>query len=110
MEPAQIAAQTGMPIKQVYLKLAQAISTGQLELHHTVDLPPGQLERIQDLFLNEAEDDLPGVRAVARELDEPVEEGVLHCIRAALVLEISRSEERRVGKEWRCRGSRWSCK
>ncbi|SFQ75161.1 ATP-dependent DNA helicase RecQ [Halopseudomonas formosensis] len=89
MEPAQIAAQTGMPIKQVYLKLAQAISTGQLELHHAVDLPPGQLERIQDLFLNEAEDDLPGVRAVARELDEPVEEGVLHCIRAALVLEIS---------------------
>jgi len=29
------------------------------------------------------------VRTVARELDEPIEEGVLHCIRAALVQEIS---------------------
>ena len=89
MEPQQIAVQSGLPIKQVYQKLAQAISIGQLELHHAVDLPPGQLERIQDLFLNEAEEDLPGVRAVAQQLDEPVEEGVLHCIRAALVLEIS---------------------
>ena len=89
MEAQQIARQTGLPIRQVYQKLAQAISTGQLELHQAIDLPPGQLERIQDLFLNEAEDDLPGVRAVAQELDEPVEEGVLHCIRAALVLEIS---------------------
>ena len=89
MEPQHIAQQTSMPIKQVYQKLAQAISTGQLELHHAVDLPPGQLERIQDLFLNDAEDDLPSVRAVGQELDEPVEEGVLHCIRAALVLEIS---------------------
>ena len=89
MEPRQIAAQSGLPIKQVYQKLAQAISTGQLELHHAVDLPPGQLERIQDIFLNDAEEDLPGVRAVAQQLDEPVEEGVLHCIRAALILEIS---------------------
>ncbi|MFA5678460.1 MAG: DNA helicase RecQ [Pseudomonas sp.] len=89
MEPQQIAVQSGLPIKQVYQKLAQAISTGQLELHHAVDLPPGQLERIQDIFLNDAEDDLPGVRAVSQQLDEPVEEGVLHCIRAALVAEIS---------------------
>ena len=89
MEPQQIAAQSGLPIRQVYQKLAQAISTGQLELHHAVDLPPGQLERIQDIFLNDAEEDLPGVRAVAQQLDEPVEEGVLHCIRAALILEIS---------------------
>ena len=89
MEAQHIAQQTGLAIRQVYQKLAQAISTGQLELHHAIDLPPGQLERIQDLFLNEAEEDLPGVRAVAQALDEPVEEGVLHCIRAALVLEIS---------------------
>ena len=89
MEPQHIAQQTSLPLRQVYQKLAQAISTGQLELHHAVDLPPGQLERIQDLFLNDAEDDLPGVRAVVQALDEPVEEGMLHCIRAALVLEIS---------------------
>lgn len=89
MEPRQIAAQTGMSLKQVYLKLAQAISTGQLELQHVVDLPPGQLERIQDIFLNDAGEDLPGVRAVGEQLDEPVEEGVLHCIRAALIVEIS---------------------
>lgn len=89
MEPHHIAQQIRMPIKQVYQKLAQAISTGQLELQHAIDLPSGQLERIQDLFLNGAEDDLPGVRAVAQELGEPVDEGVLLCIRAALVLEIS---------------------
>ena len=89
MEPEQIARQAGLPIRQVYQKLAQAISAGHIELHHAVDLPPGQLDRIQDLFLNDAEDDLPSVRAVAAELDEPLEEGVLHCIRAALVLEIS---------------------
>lgn len=89
MGPGQIAVQTGLSPKQVYQKLAQAISTGQLKLHHAVDLPPGQLERIQDLFLNDAEEDLPGVRAVGEQLDEPVEEGVLHCIRAALIVEIS---------------------
>ena len=52
-------------------------------------LKGAQLERIQDQFLNHDGDELPGVRTVARELDEPVEEGVLHCIRAALVQEIS---------------------
>src|SRR5690606_23743246 len=52
MEAQQIARQTGLPIRQVYQKLAQAISTGQIELHQAIDLPPGQLERIQDLFLN----------------------------------------------------------
>jgi len=44
---------------------------------------------LQDAFLNFDGEDLPGVRTLARELDEPVDEGVLHCIRAALVLEIS---------------------
>lgn len=89
MGAEQIARQVGQPVKQVYMQLAQAISTGRIELHHAIDLPPQQLQRIQDAFLNEAEEDLPGVRTIARELDEPVGEGVLHCIRAALVLEIS---------------------
>ena len=89
MGAEQIARRVGQPVKQVYLQLAQAISTGRIELHHAVDLPPQQLQRIQDAFLNEAEEDLPGVRTIARELEEPIDEGVLHCIRAALVLEIS---------------------
>ncbi len=89
MGAEQIARQLGQPVKQVYMQLAQAISTGQIELHHAIDLPPMQLQRIQDAFLNEAEEDLPGVRTLAKQLDEPVEEGVLHCIRAALMLEIA---------------------
>lgn len=91
MDPHQIALQSGTPVKQVYQKLAQAISTQQLELHQVIDLPPGQLARIQDLFLNEAEagEDLPRVRTVGEQLDEPVDEGILHCIRAALIVEIS---------------------
>ena len=89
MGPEQISRQLSIPVKQVYMQLAQAISIGKLALHHAVDLPPGQLERIQDAFLNDAEEDLPGVRTVARELEEPVEEGVLHCIRAALIHEIA---------------------
>ena len=89
MDAEQIARQVGQPLKQVYMQLAQAISAGQIELHHAVDLPPLQLQRIQDAFLNEAEEDLPGVRTLARQLDEPVDEGVLHCIRAALMFEIS---------------------
>lgn len=89
MSAEQISRQLSMPVKQVYMQLAQAISIGKLALHQAIELPPGQLERIQDAFLNEAEEDLPGVRTVARELEEPVEEGVLHCIRAALIHEIA---------------------
>jgi ATP-dependent DNA helicase RecQ len=89
MSVEQISRQLSLSVKQVYVQLAQAISIGNLALHQAVDLPSGQLERIQDAFLNEAEEDLPGVRTVARELEEPVEEGVLHCIRAALIHEIA---------------------
>jgi ATP-dependent DNA helicase RecQ len=89
MGAEQISRQLSLSVKQVYMQLAQAISIGKLALHQAVDLPPGQLERIQDAFLNDAEEDLPGVRTVAKELEEPVDEGVLHCIRAALIHEIS---------------------
>ena len=89
MGAEQIARQLAIPVKQVYMQLAQAVGLGKLPLNRAIDLPPGQLERIQDAFLNLAEEDLPGVRTLAKELDEPVEEGVLHCIRAALIHEIS---------------------
>ena len=82
-------AQLGQPLGKAYGQLAQGISTGNLSLEQAIDIGPAQLERIQDQFLNHDGDELPGVRTVARELDEPVEEGVLHCIRAALVQEIS---------------------
>ncbi|WP_304638817.1 DNA helicase RecQ [Pseudomonas sp.] len=89
MSAEQIARQRGLPEKQVYLRLAQAITAGQIALQHAVDLPEEQLEQIQDMFLNDAEEDLPGVRAVAEQLEGTVEEGVLHCVRAALLLEIA---------------------
>ncbi|ONM44271.1 DNA helicase RecQ [Halopseudomonas pachastrellae] len=89
MTAEQAAAQLGQPLRKVYGQLAQGISTGNLSLEQAIDIGPAQLERIQDQFLNHDGDELPGVRTVARELDEPVEEGVLHCIRAALVQEIS---------------------
>ncbi|MEO1827279.1 MAG: DNA helicase RecQ [Pseudomonas sp.] len=89
MTAEQAAAQLGQPLRKVYGQLAQGISTGNLTLEQAIDIGPAQLERIQDHFLNHDSDELPGVRTVARELDEPIEEGVLHCIRAALVQEIS---------------------
>ncbi|WP_341706985.1 DNA helicase RecQ [Halopseudomonas sp.] len=89
MSAEQAAQQLGQPLRKVYGQLAQAISTGNLTLEQAVDMGPAQIERLQDAFLNHDGDDLPGVRTLARELDEPIEEGVLHCIRAALVLEIN---------------------
>ncbi len=89
MSPEQAAMQLGQPLRKVYAQLAQAITTGNLTLEQAIDIGPAQLERLQDAFLNFDGEDLPGVRTLARELDEPVDEGVLHCIRAALVLEIS---------------------
>lgn len=89
MSPEQAAMQLGQPLRKVYGQLAQAITTGNLTLEQAIDIGPAQLERLQDAFLNFDGEDLPGVRTLARELDEPVDEGVLHCIRAALVLEIS---------------------
>lgn len=89
MSVEQAALQLGQPLRKVYGQLAQAISTGNLTLEQAIDMGPAQIERIQDAFLNHDGDELPGVRTLARELDESVEEGVLHCIRAALVLEIN---------------------
>ena len=74
-----------LPVKRVIRMAAKRLLT----LEQAVDIGPVQLERLQDAFLNHDGDDLPGVRTLARELDEQVDEGVLHCIRAALVLEIS---------------------
>ena len=89
MSAEQAALQVGKPLRQVYSQLAQAIATGDLTLEQAIDIGPAQLERIQDAFLNHDGEDLPGVRTLARELDEAIDEGVLHCIRAALVAEIS---------------------
>jgi len=89
MSAEQVARQLGKPLRQVYGQLAQAIATGTLTLEQAIDIGPAQLERIQDAFLNHDGEDLPGVRTLAKELDEAVDEGMLHCIRAALVAEIS---------------------
>ncbi|PAU86445.1 DNA helicase RecQ [Pseudomonas sp. WN033] len=89
MGTEQIARQLGQPAKQIWMQLAQAISLRQLALEQVLDLPAEQIERLQDAFLNDGGDELPGVRTLARQLDEPVDEGILHCIRAALELEIS---------------------
>ena len=71
MTAEQAAAQLGQPLRKVYGQLAQGISTGNLTLEQAIDIGPAQLERIQDHFLNHDSDELPGVRTVARELDEP---------------------------------------
>ncbi|SFM59646.1 DNA helicase RecQ [Halopseudomonas yangmingensis] len=88
MHAGQIARQLGMPERQVWMELARAIGAGSIALQHAVDLPEAQMARIEDAFLAGDGEQLPGVRTVAAELGDEIEEGVLHCIRAALLAEI----------------------
>ena len=86
MTPAQIAAQLNCGEKSVYNLLAEAIGRQQLSLEQALDLPEELLGEIQDAFLD-GEGELPPVAAVVEQFAGRVEEGVLHCVRAALQAE-----------------------
>lgn len=86
MTPAQIAAQLNCGEKNVYNLLAEAIGRQQLSLEQALDLPEELLGEIQDAFLD-GEGELPPVAAVVEQFAGRVEEGVLHCVRAALQAE-----------------------
>jgi ATP-dependent DNA helicase RecQ len=86
MTPAQIARQLDCTEKNVYSLLAEAISRQQLSLEQALDLPEDLLGEIQDAFLD-GEGELPSVATIAEPFAGRVDEGVLHCVRAALQAE-----------------------
>ncbi|HWV08477.1 MAG TPA: RQC domain-containing protein, partial [Pseudomonas sp.] len=86
MTPLQIAGQLKCTEKNVYSLLAEAIGSQQLSLEQALDLPEELLGEIQDMFLD-GEGELPSVADVADAFAGRVDEGVLHCVRAALQAE-----------------------
>ncbi|MGE8359027.1 DNA helicase RecQ [Pseudomonas sp.] len=86
MTPLQIAGQLKCTEKNVYSLLAEAIGSQQLSLEQALDLPEELLGEIQDMFLD-GEGELPSVADVANAFAGRVDEGVLHCVRAALQAE-----------------------
>ena len=86
MTPAQIANQLGCSQKSAYSLLAEAIADQQISLEQALDLPEELLGEIQDAFLD-GEGELPPVAQISPLFVGRVEEGVLHCVRAALQAE-----------------------
>ncbi|WPC06721.1 DNA helicase RecQ [Pseudomonas benzenivorans] len=86
MTPAQIASQLRCSERNVFNLLAEAIGRQQLSLEQALDLPEDLLGEVQDAFLD-GEGELPPVAAIAPLFVGRLEEGVLHCVRAALQAE-----------------------
>ncbi|WP_070886298.1 DNA helicase RecQ [Pseudomonas sp. D2-3] len=86
MTPSQIATQLGCSPKSAYAMLAEAIAEQQISLQQALDLPEELLGEIQDAFLD-GEGELPPVAEVSPLFAGRIEEGVLHCVRAALQAE-----------------------
>ncbi len=86
MTPSQIASQLGCSQKSAYSLLAEAIAEQQISLQQALDLPEDLLGEIQDAFLD-GEGELPSVAEIAPLFASRLEEGVLHCVRAALQAE-----------------------
>lgn len=87
MTPAQIARQLNCSEKNVYAMLAEAIAGQQVSLEQALDLPEELLGEIQDAFLEE-DGELPPVAALEERFGKRVPSGVLHCVRAALQVEL----------------------
>lgn len=86
MTPSQMAQQLNCSEKNIYSLMAQVIGAGQLSLEQALDLPWEIVEQIQDAFLD-GDGELPSVAQLQKMHSFTVDEGVLHCIRAALKLE-----------------------
>ena len=86
MTPAQIARQLNCSEKNVYSLLAEAIAAQQLSLEQALDLPEALLDEIQEAFLD-GEGELPAVASLTAQFQGRADEGVLHCVRAALQAE-----------------------
>ncbi|MFI8481212.1 DNA helicase RecQ [Pseudomonas sp. NPDC078700] len=92
MTPEQIASQLQCGTKSVYAMLAEAISRQQLSLEQALDIPEELLGEVQDVFLN-GDGELPSVNEISPLFTGRVEEGVLHCVRAALQAEFEGGAE-----------------
>ncbi|TWI50477.1 ATP-dependent DNA helicase RecQ [Pseudomonas duriflava] len=88
MTPAQIARQLSCSEKNVYSMLAEAIGKQQVSLEQALELPEDLLGEIQDAFLEE-DGALPPAAALSGRFSGQVPEGVLYCVRAALMAELA---------------------
>ncbi|MBS7660991.1 DNA helicase RecQ [Pseudomonas lalucatii] len=88
MTPTQIAGQLKCSEKNVYSLLAEAVASQQLSLEQALDLPEELLGEVQDAFLD-GEGELPPVATIAPLFAGRLDEGVLHCVRAALQAEFA---------------------
>jgi len=88
-QPAEkIASQLKCSEKTLWRLLAKAIGEQQLELA-ALSVQAAVLEKIKDAFLEEGDDgELPSALTLAPRFEGQVAEGVLHCVRAALKLEL----------------------
>lgn len=87
MTPAQMASRLACSERNVYALLAEAIGRQQLSLEQALDVPDDVLGRLQDAFLEE-DGELPPASQVAQRFAGRIPEGVVQCVRAALVAEL----------------------
>lgn len=84
MSVEQIARQIRLSPQQVYNRLAQLISAGQLSVDEVVELEKAERQRIEDLLLTSRETIGASLRQVHQELAGVYDLGLLRCLAAGL--------------------------
>lgn len=84
MNVEQIARQIRLSEQQVYNRLAQLISVGQLAVDDVVELDRAERQRIEDLLLSSRETVGASLRQVHQELAGVYDLGLLRCLAAGL--------------------------
>jgi len=84
MSVEQIARQIRLSEQQVYNRLAQLISVGQLDVDEVVELDSAERQRIEDLLLSNRETVGASLRQVHQELAGVYDLGLLRCLAAGL--------------------------
>ena len=86
MDVAQIARQVRLSEQQIYNRLAQLISAGQLEVSEVVELEVAERRRLEDMLLASRETRGASLRQVHQELAGLYDIGLLRCLAAGLDL------------------------
>ena len=84
MDVAQVARQIRLSEQQVYSRLAQLISAGQLDVSEVVELESAERQRLEDMLLASRADQGASLRQVHQELAGVYDIGLLRCLAAGL--------------------------
>lgn len=84
MDVAQVARQIHLSEQQVYNRLAQLITNGQLEVEEVVELDLPERQRLEDMLLANRETQGASLRQVHQELAGLYDIGLLRCLVAGL--------------------------